>query len=235
MTDEPADRRAAPAPRAVLLDVDGTLVDTSYVHATCWWQALREHGHLVPMARIHRAIGMGSDRIVGHLLGEHDESVDDAVVASHGALIAAWHERIVPLPGARELVRRCHDEGLLVVLSTSAGRGDLDALRRALDADDWVDESTTSSDASTSKPAPDIVEVALERIDVAAEEAVFVGDSVWDAEAAGSIAMPCIGVECGGTSAAELRAAGCVATYADPADLLEHWSDSPLAGAARAR
>ena len=214
----------------MLLDVDGTLVDTSFVHTTCWWQALREHGHLVPMARIHRAIGLGSDRIVGHLLGEHDEDQDAAIIASHGALVAAWHERFVPLPGARDLLRRGREEGLVVVLSTSAGREDLAALRGALDADEWVDEATTSSDAERSKPDTDILDVALERIGVPAEEAVFVGDSVWDAEAAARAGMPCIGLECGGTSAAELREAGCVVTYADPADLLAHWSDSPLAG-----
>lgn len=218
------------APRAVLLDVDGTLVDTSYAHTTCWWQALREHGRIVPMHRIHRAIGLGSDRIVGHLLDGDDEAIADEVVASHAALFAAWHERLVPLPGARDLVRRCHDAGMVVVLSTSAGRTDLDALRGALDADEWVDESTTSSDAERSKPDTDILDVALERIGLAAGEAVFVGDSVWDAEAARRAGMPCVGVECGGTSAAELREAGCVGTYADPADLLRHWEGSALAG-----
>ncbi|HMM96388.1 HAD family hydrolase [Phycicoccus sp.] len=217
-------------PRAVLLDVDGTLVDTSFAHTTCWWQALREHGHLVPMARIHRAIGLGSDRIVGHLLGEDDPDDAEAVVASHAALIAAWHQRFVPLPGARDLVRRCHEAGLVVVLSTSAGREDLEALRGALDADAWVDEATTSSDAERSKPDTDILDVALDRIGVEAADAVFVGDSVWDAEAAGRAGMPCIGLECGGTSAAELREAGCVATFADPADLLAHWDASPLGG-----
>ncbi len=220
-----------PAPRAVLFDVDGTLVDSSYAHTTSWWQALREHGHLVPMARIHRAIGLGSDRIVGHLLGDHDESVDDAVIASHAALFAAWHERLVPTPGARDLLQRCHEAGLLVVLSTSAGQRDLDALRRAIDADDVIDEATTSSDAERSKPDPDILEAALERIGVPAQECLFVGDAVWDVEAAGRIGMPCVGVECGGTSAAELRDAGAVGTWSDPADLLAHWDDSPLARA----
>ena len=220
-----------PAPRAVLFDVDGTLVDSSYAHTTCWWQALREHGHVVPMARIHRAIGLGSDRIVGHLLGDHDESEDDAVIASHAALFAAWHDRLVPTPGARELLRRCHEAGLLVVLSTSAGRRDLEALRRAIDADDVIDEATTSSDAERSKPDPDILEAALERIGIPAQECLFVGDAVWDVEAAGRIGMPCVGVECGGTSAAELRDAGAVGTWSDPADLLAHWSDSPLARA----
>ena len=220
-----------PAPRAVLFDVDGTLVDSSYAHTTCWWQALREHGHVVPMARIHRAIGLGSDRIVGHLVGDHDESEDDSVIASHAALFAAWHDRLVPTPGARELLRRCHEAGLLVVLSTSAGRRDLEALRRAIDADDVIDEATTSSDAERSKPDPDILEAALERIGIPAQECLFVGDAVWDVEAAGRIGMPCVGVECGGTSAAELRDAGAVGTWSDPADLLAHWSDSPLARA----
>ncbi|MBR7742738.1 HAD family hydrolase [Phycicoccus sp. BSK3Z-2] len=217
-------------PRAVLLDVDGTLVDSSYVHTLAWWQALREHGRIVPMARIHRAIGLGSDRIVDHLLGEHRSGDDEAVVASHGALVAAWHERMVPLPGARDLLRRCHDEGLTVVLSTSAGARDVAALRAVLDADEYVDAVTTSADAEHSKPATDILETALERIGVPATECVFVGDAVWDVEAARRIAMPCIGLECGGTSAHELREAGAVGTYATPSDLVAHWQDSALAG-----
>ncbi len=220
--------------RAVLFDVDGTLVDSSYAHTTCWWQALRENGHLVPMARIHRAIGLGSDRIVGHLLGEHDDSEDDAIIASHAALFAAWHERLVPSPGARDLLRRCHDVGLVVVLSTSAGQRDLDALRRAIDADDVIDEATTSSDAERSKPDPDILTAALERIGLPAEDCLFVGDAVWDVQAAARIDMPCVGVECGGTSAAELLEAGAVGTWSDPADLLAHWDESPLARAGSA-
>ncbi|GGL39189.1 HAD family hydrolase [Phycicoccus endophyticus] len=222
-------------PRAVLLDVDGTLVDTTYAHTTCWWQALRQHGHLVPMARIHRAIGLGADRIVGHLLGEHDESIDESVVAAHAALVTAWHERFVPLPGARELLRRCAEEGLTVVLSTSAGPSDVEALRRALDADEWVDEVTTSSDAEHSKPDTDILQAALERIGASPTECVFVGDAVWDAEAAGRLGMPCIGVESGGTSAAELGAAGCVETWSDTADLLEHWEATALTGSGGGR
>ncbi|MBM6406083.1 HAD family hydrolase [Phycicoccus sp. CSK15P-2] len=219
-----------PSPRAVLFDVDGTLVDSSFVHTTAWWQALRQHGHLVPMARIHRAIGLGADHMVGHLLGEHDTDEDAAIIASHGALVAAWHERLVPLPGARDLVRRCHDAGLVVVLSTSAGAQDVAALRAVLDVDPLVDVVTSSADAERSKPDPGILEAAVDRTGVPAEESLFVGDAVWDVEAAGRVGMPCLGLECGGTSAAELREAGAVATWADPQDLLEHWDDSPLAG-----
>lgn len=215
-------------PRAVLFDVDGTLVDTTYVHTIAWWQALREHGHLVPMAPIHRAIGLGSDKILDHLLGDHDNGQDDAITASHATLVAAWYQRFTPLPGARDLLKRCHDEGLTVVLSTSADQRDHDALRDALDAEAWIDEATTSEDADQSKPAPDILTAALERIGVRAQEAVFVGDAVWDVQAATRIGMPCIGLECGGTSAAELRDAGAVAVWSDPADLLAHWSQSPL-------
>lgn len=216
--------------RAVLFDVDGTLVDTTYPHAICWWQALREHGQLIAMNRIHRAIGLGSDRILDFLLGDHDTTDDDAIIASHSALIAAWHERFVPLPGARDLLRHCHDAGLLVVLSTSAGQRDHDALRRVLDADQWIDEATTSSDADNSKPDPEILQVALERIDVGPDQARFVGDSIWDVQAAGRIGMECIGLECGGTSAAELRDAGAASAWSDPAELLAHWDRAGIAG-----
>lgn len=230
-------RDDAGAPRGiggVLLDVDGTLVDSTYLHAVCWWQALRQHGRLVPMATVHRAVGLGSDKIVEHLLREGPDDEDapgattpaddvdvDAVVAAHGALVSAWHERLVPLPGARELVRWCHDAGLVTVLATSAGERDLAALRRVLDLDDAVDEVTSSEDAERSKPDTDILQVALDRIGLSATQALFVGDTVWDVEAAGRLGMPCVGLECGGTSAAELREAGAVATYADPAALLE--------------
>ncbi|GAA1902346.1 HAD family hydrolase [Lapillicoccus jejuensis] len=218
---------------AVLLDVDGTLVDTTYVQTLCWWQALRQHGRLVPMATVHRAIGLGSDKIVEHLLREAPDDEDvpgvtapadevdvDAVAAAHDALVSTWHERLVPLPGARELVRWCHDAGLVTVLCTSAGERDLAALRRVLDVEDAVDEVTSSEDAERSKPDTDILEVALDRIGRGPGEALFVGDAVWDVEAAGRLGMPCVGLECGGTSAAELQDAGAVATYADPAALL---------------
>lgn len=230
-------RDDADAPRgisAVLLDVDGTLVDSTYLHTVCWWQALRQHGRLVPMATVHRAVGLGSDKIVDHLLREAPDDEDapgdttpadevdvDAVVAAHGALLSAWHERLVPLPGARELVRWCHDAGLVTVLATSAGERDLAALRRVLDLDDAVEEVTSSEDAARSKPDTDILQVALDRIGRRPTEALFVGDAVWDVEAGGRLGMPCVGLECGGTSAAELRDAGAVATFADPAALLE--------------
>jgi HAD superfamily hydrolase (TIGR01509 family) len=205
----------------VVFDVDGTLVDTTYLHAVSWWAALRQFELDVPMARIHRAVGMGSDRILDHLLGDDRDRGDDGRMAdAHAALYGAYWDRLRPLPGARDLVRACADRGLRVVLASSASGRELAVLRRVIDADDVLAAATSSADAETSKPAPDILAAALDRAGLAASRVVFVGDSVWDVYAAGRLGIPCVGVECGGTSAAELTGAGAVEVYADPADLL---------------
>ncbi|MEV4707423.1 HAD family hydrolase [Actinoplanes sp. NPDC049316] len=209
------------AKRGVLFDVDGTLVDTTYLHAVAWWEVLRQHDRDVPMAKIHRAIGMGSDRLLDHLLGsDRDKDDDETMSSAHDVLYGAWWERLRPLPGAADLLRACAAEGLAVVLASSAKAPELKQLRRVIDADDVITAATSSADAEESKPAPDILEAALEQSGVGAERAVFVGDSVWDVKAAGKLGIPCIGLTCGGTSAAELLDAGAVETYENPADLL---------------
>jgi HAD superfamily hydrolase (TIGR01509 family) len=205
---------------AVLADVDGTLVDTTYLHTVAWWQALAEYGHTVPMHRIHRAIGMGADTILSHLLGDdHDTRDDDAIADAHMALAAVHWSSLRPTNGAADLLRECASRGLTVVLASSAKGRELAALRAAIDADDAVSAATSSDDADSSKPAPDIVAAALDRAGVAAREAVFVGDAVWDAYAATKAGVLCIGVTCGGTSRAELADAGMAEIYTDPADL----------------
>jgi HAD superfamily hydrolase (TIGR01509 family) len=205
----------------ILFDVDGTLVDTTYLHTVAWWEALRQHDNDVPMAEIHRAIGMGSDRILEHLLGpDRDSDADDAMVKAHDILYGAWWERLRPLPGAADLLRECAKRGLSVVLASSAKEAELKQLRRVLDADDVITAATSSADAKSSKPAPDILQAALDQSDVDPGNCVYVGDAVWDVKAAGKLDIPCIGLECGGTSAAELADAGAVATYRDPAALL---------------
>jgi HAD superfamily hydrolase (TIGR01509 family) len=211
----------------VLFDVDGTLVDSVYLHTVAWWQALRQHGHDVPAARIHRAIGMGSDKILDELLGAgHDDSDDGALVAAHASLYAVHWPALRPLPGARHLLDTCADRGLRAVLATSASRPELDALLHCLDADASITAVTSADDAEHSKPAADIIEVALRRAGLSAEEVVFVGDSVWDVHAAGRLAIPCIGVTSGGICAAELLDHGAAAVYADPQDLLDHLDEA---------
>ena len=217
-------------PAGVLFDVDGTLVDTTYLHTVSWWEALRQAGHDVPMAEIHRGIGMGSDRLLDHLLGsERDRDADDRAREAHDNLFAGYWDRLRPLPGAAELVRACAERGLRVVLASSASKQELAALRKALDADDAVTTATSSEDAQESKPAPDILAVALERSGVDPARTVVVGDSVWDVAAAGHLDLPCVGLTCGGTSRGELAGAGAVAVFDDPAALLAALEDSPLA------
>jgi len=218
----------------VLFDVDGTLVDTTYLHTISWWEALRQHDADVPMAEIHRAIGMGSDKLLDHLLGsDRDRSEDDLMSSAHDFLYGAWWERLRPLPGAPELLRAVGKRGLAVVLASSAKEAELKKLRRVIDADDAITAATSSSDAEQSKPAPDILQAALDQSDVDPHRAVFVGDSVWDVQAAARLDIPCIGLTCGGTSAAELSEAGTVANYDDPAALLAALDDSAIAALTR--
>lgn len=223
---------ALTAPAGILFDVDGTLVDTTYLHTVAWWQALREHGHRVPMAVIHRAVGMGSDHLLEHVLGAgRDTSHDGALSDAHSRYYRPWLDQVVPLPGAADLLRACATRGLTVVLASSAEEKELARLRRALDADDVIAAATSAGDVSSTKPAPDLVQVALDKAGLDAGQAVFVGDAVWDVQAAGRAGIPCIGLACGGTGAAELSGAGAAAVYDDPADLLAHLTSAPLPGA----
>lgn len=221
----------------ILFDVDGTLVDTSYLHTVCWWQALRQLDVDVPMAHIHRAIGMGSDRILDHLLKASDsrthreELDDDEQLALHTAkktLYSTYWDRLRPLPGAPQLLRACAKAGLSVVLASSASKSELEKLRATLDCDDVLSAATSSADAESSKPAPDILQAALEQSGLDAADVVFVGDSVWDVEAAGKLKIPCIGLSSGGLAADELLRAGAVECYESPRDLHENLEASPV-------
>ncbi|CNF99003.1 haloacid dehalogenase superfamily enzyme%2C subfamily IA [Mycobacterium tuberculosis] len=215
---------------AVLFDVDGTLVDTNYLHVTTWWQAFRQHGRTVPMSAVHRAIGMGSDKLLDHLLPDgRDHADDDAIRSAHTALYAQFWSRLTPFDGAADLLRACAGRGRRVVLASSAAAPELAALRAALDADDAIDEATSASEVGQSKPAPDLVELALERAGVPASRAVFVGDTRWDVEAAERAGMPCVCVLTGGWSPEELRKAGAAAVYDDPRALLDDLDASLLA------
>ncbi len=209
-------------PRAALFDIDGTLVDSNYLHVDAWSRAFAAVGHPVEAWRIHRAIGMDSAKLLETLLGDDADRFGDDAKQQHGELYSAMAERLRPLPGARALLRTLKERGVTVVLATSAPENELETLRRVLDSDGSVDDFTSSADVATAKPEPDIVRVALERAGAEAHEAVFVGDAVYDIEAAGRAGVPAIGVRSGGVAIQELLDAGAVAVYDDVADLLDH-------------
>ncbi|VXC07332.1 Haloacid dehalogenase superfamily, subfamily IA, variant 3 with third motif having DD or ED/haloacid dehalogenase superfamily, subfamily IA, variant 1 with third motif having Dx(3-4)D or Dx(3-4)E [Arthrobacter sp. 9AX] len=215
--------------RGILFDVDGTLIDSSYIHTISWWGAFRQYGYDVPMASIHRFVGMGGGRLVDSLLpAGRDKSLDPEIMASHGALYASHWPALRRFDGAKELLAQCHSAGLAVALASSARDQDLQVMRATLDADAHIDAATSANDAKESKPAPDILVAALEAIGVEAADAVLVGDAVWDIKAAAALDIPAIGVTCGGVSAAELRDAGAVEVYEGPRHLLENLRSSAI-------
>ena len=214
---------------AVLFDVDGTLVDTNYLHAVCWGEALRQQGRPVPMATVHRAIGMGSAELLDHLLGsDRDRERDDMLHAAHLALYKQFWGRLQPLPGSVALLRKCAGNGLQTVLASSASEDELAALRSALDADGAITGATSSDDAGAGKPAADILVAALDSVDASVERSAFVGDSVWDGQAAKKAGLPFVGLTCGGTSEAELRENGAMEVWRDADQLLGEWQHSVL-------
>ncbi|MFK4103310.1 HAD family hydrolase [Streptomyces sp. NPDC019531] len=216
--------------RAAVFDVDGTLVDTNHLHVTTWWEALRQAGHRVPMHAVHRAVGLGSDDLVAHLLGEdRDKDRDAELSAAHKALYGQYFDRLPAFQDAGRLLRRLDHDGWRVVLATSAGGAELSALRRAIAADDAIVATASADDVEEGKPAPEPVEHALELAGVPAERAVFVGDTVWDMRAGTRAGVRCVGVLCGGIPRTDLEEAGAHAIYADPAQLLASLADSPLA------
>ena len=208
-------------PAAALFDVDGTLVDTNYLHAVTWWEAFAQAGFEVQMAQIHRAVGMDSDQMLDKLLpANRDKDNDPDLRAAHSALYSVYWSRLRPLPGAADLLRACKHRGLAVVLASSADEPEFGVLRAALDAEDAIDAATFSGDVESSKPAPDLVEAALAKAGVPAAEAVFIGDTVWDAQACQKADVRCIGVLSGGVSRDELTSAGAAEVYSGPAELL---------------
>ncbi|MEU3061541.1 HAD family hydrolase [Streptomyces subrutilus] len=216
--------------RAALFDVDGTLADTNHLHVTAWWEALRQAGHHVPMHAVHRAIGLPGEDLLGHLLGEdRDRSADERISAAHDTLYATYFDRLAAFDSAAELLRTLSRAGWKVLLVTSAKDRELSALRAAVDADDALTATSTSDDVAEGKPAPEPVRHALDLAGVPAGRAVFVGDTVWDMEAAVRAGVTCVGLLCGGIPRADLEGAGAAAVYDDPADLLARLDRSPLA------
>jgi HAD superfamily hydrolase (TIGR01509 family) len=192
-----------------ILDIDGTLVDTNYHHALAWFRAFRQHGFVLPLWRIHRHIGMGGDQLVAALAGEgFDREHGDEVRAAEKVLYMELIDEVQPLTGARELMEDLKGNGHAIVLASSAKRDELEHYLTLLDARSLADDWTDSSDVEATKPAPDLVVAALEKLGADAKDAVMIGDSVWDARAAASADVRSIGVLTGGFSREELADAG---------------------------
>jgi HAD superfamily hydrolase (TIGR01509 family) len=200
-----------PAPAAIL-DIDGTLVDTNYHHAVAWFRAFRQHGHVVPIWRIHRHIGMGGDKLVAALLSEEVEAQEGSGIrAAEQALYLAFIEEVEPLRGARALMEDLRDRGRKVVLASSAKPGEVDHYLDLLDARSLVDSWTTAADVQQTKPAPDLILAALEKLDGA--PGIMIGDSTWDCEAAKAAGIESLAVLTGGFSEQELLDAGAAAVF----------------------
>ena len=224
-----SDHAATDAPGAVMFDIDGSLVDSNYLHVHAWAASFADAGHPVDAWRIHRAIGMGSPQLLGELLGDDAERLEDEVKQGHSERYAAMASLLRPFDGARELVQAVSDRGAVVVLATSAPPDELEKLRAVLDLDDVLDAITAAEDVEEAKPEPELVRTALDKAGCPPASSVFVGDSVWDVVAARRAGVPCVGLLTGGTSAAELTEAGAVAVYDDAAHLLRELDTSPLA------
>jgi HAD superfamily hydrolase (TIGR01509 family) len=211
--------------RAVLFDVDGTLVDSNYLHVEAWSRAFAQLGNPVDAWRIHAAMGMDSSLMLDQLLGD-DDGRSDRAKTLHSTFYAEAAQELRPLTGARDLIAEVARRGHIAVLATSAKEDELATLRRVLQVDEFISTATSSEDVGVAKPAPDIVQVALERAGVDAGEAVFVGDSRWDAEAAARAGVRCVGLRSGGTGALELFNAGAFFVWDDPAELLAHYTET---------
>jgi HAD superfamily hydrolase (TIGR01549 family) len=215
-----------------VIDVDGTLVDTNYHHALAWSRAFRRHDLTVPLWRLHRAIGMGGDKLVGAVAGDDVEdrlgdALRDAWVEEFAPLLA----EIQPLPGVAELLAEIRRRGFRIVLASSGRKDHVDHYLALFDGRELADGWTTSADVEQTKPAPDLLEVAVDR--VGGRRAAVVGDSVWDFYAAARIGAPGYAVRTGGFSPDELRAAGALEVVDSPAQLCERLDDTVLAGGAR--
>jgi HAD superfamily hydrolase (TIGR01549 family) len=212
---------------AAILDIDGTLVDSNYFHAVAWYRAMREHDHTLPMWRIHRAIGMGGDQMIAALLGDEvEEREGDAIRDTEKERYFDLIEEVQPLEGARALIEDLKASDHRVVLASSAKPDEVEHYLDLLDARDIADAWTTSGDVEKTKPEPDLVNSALEK--VGGGSAVMVGDSVYDCEAAGNAGVETIAVLTGGFSDSELLKSGARIVFASIVELRECLSWTPL-------
>ena len=212
---------------AALLDVDGTLIDSSYQHTIAWYRAFRRHGIVLSVWRIHRAIGMGGDQLVPALVGEErDREQGDEIRETRDSLYKELIDEVEPLQGAHDLISDLKERGLRVVLASSSPQDELDHYLELLDARDLADAWTTKDDVEATKPAPDLVRAALDR--AGTESAVMIGDTRWDIDAAAKAGVETICLMTGGWARQELLDAGAVAVFESVDDLRQRIDEPPL-------
>lgn len=214
--------------RAALFDIDGTLLDSNDAHAHAWHDVLRAHGHVVPLDLVRTKIGMGGDRLLRELAGIDPESPEGREIRHRRTALFRSHyvPDLGPFPGARALVDRLRSRGLACVAVTAANEEEVQDLLRAAAVLDLFEFIVHGDDAERTKPAPDPVSVGLERAGVSCEEAVMVGDTPYDIEAARRAGVSCIAFRSGGWGDEALD--GAVAIYDGPADLASSLDESPF-------
>jgi HAD superfamily hydrolase (TIGR01509 family) len=215
----------------VILDIDGTLLDSNAQHAQAWSDALAEHGYDVDSGRIRPLIGMGGDKVLPELIGLSEESPTGQRISERRGEIfrTKYLPQVRPFPRVRDLVERLDREGHTIVVASSASKEDLRALLEKAGVRDLLAGETSSDDAERSKPDPDIVHAAMQKLGLPPERVVMIGDTPYDVEAAKRAGIRTIALRSGGCWS-DTALQGAAAIYGDPADLLAHLDESPLAG-----
>ncbi len=217
--------------RAIIFDVDGTLVDSNHLHALAWQQALAHFGKQVEYEQVRNQIGKGGDQTLPvFLTADEIERFGKELDEYKSRLYRTrYMAKVRPFPKVRELFEGIRRRGQRIALATSAGKDELQHNLDLLNVRDLVEATTSEGDAQRTKPFPDVFLAALRKLgEPPRDEVAVVGDSPYDAEAAAQVPLLAVGVLCGGYAEQQLRDAGCAAVYRDPADLLEHYEQSPL-------
>jgi HAD superfamily hydrolase (TIGR01509 family) len=214
----------------LLTDIDGTLVDSNTLHAEAWRRAFEHFGIEIGMDDAWRQIGKGADQLIPKFVAEADRKRLEKPLKDLRKEIfhRDYMPRIVAFAKARDLLVRVREAGMKIALATSSDQEDLSTYAKIIGMENLVDEASSSKDAKESKPEPDIFAAALKKVGMEPKQAVALGDTPWDAQAAGKLGIPVIGVTCGGWKRGDLLEAGCVEVWQDPADLLLHFEESRL-------
>jgi HAD superfamily hydrolase (TIGR01549 family) len=218
-------------PSAAILDVDGTLVDTNYHHAIAWYRAFRRHDVTPQVWRIHRHIGMGGDQLVGAVAGDDvEERLGDDIREAEGEIYMSMIDEVQVFDGARELIAELGEIADSVVLASSAKEHEVDHYLDLLDARELATDWTTSADVDSTKPQPDLVHAAMDKVD--ADSGLMIGDTSWDCQAAARAGIPAVAVMTGGFAASELREAGAVEVFGGLGELRDALGELPVLGRA---